>query len=185
MKPDSVGFALLRPGPGLCTIADPPRRLYPDCEFSKRALLPGPGPAACGASIPTSEGPRSAAMANQIESILLRVFVGEEDSCEGVPLYQAIVAKALELGIAGATVLPCPEGFGRSRKIRTQFNIDGGSRLPMVIEIIDGEEAINAFLPALNQMVESGLVTMERVRAIRYARRPAADWSPPNPSAVS
>jgi uncharacterized protein len=102
------------------------------------------------------------------DAVLLRVFIGEEDRCRGEPLYRAIVAKAHEQGLAGATVLPGPEGFGRSRTIRTQLNIDAGSRLPMVVEIVDGEERINGFLPVLNEMVESGLVTLERVRAIQY-----------------
>lgn len=105
------------------------------------------------------------------QAILLRVFVGEEDRHEGRPLYEAIVAKALEKRMAGATVLPGPEGFGRSRYLRTELNVDAGPRMPMVVEIVDGEEQINQFLPVLNEMVDSGLVTLEGVRAIRYPRR--------------
>ena len=105
-----------------------------------------------------------------VEAVLLRVFVGEEDRYKGRSLYQAIVATALERRMAGATVLPGPDGFGVSRSLRTELNIDAGPRSPMVVEIIDSEDQINRFLPVLNDMVESGLVTMEKVRAIRYRR---------------
>lgn len=105
------------------------------------------------------------------EAVLLRVFVGEEDRYGGHPLFQAIVAKALEMKMAGATVLPSPKGFGRSRYIRSELNVDAGPRLPMVVEIIDSEENVNRFLPVLHEMVESGLVTLEKVHAIHYRRR--------------
>jgi uncharacterized protein len=72
--------------------------------------------------------------------------------------------------MAGATVLPGPEGFGRSRYVRSELNVDAGLRLPVVVEIIDSEEQINRFLPIVHEMVESGLVTLEKVRAIRYRR---------------
>jgi len=105
-----------------------------------------------------------------VEAILLRVFVGEEDRYEGQPLYQAIVMSALQWRMAGATVLPGPDGFGTSRSIRTELNVDAGPRGPMIVEIVDTEEQINRFLPVLNSMIGSGLVTLERVRAIRYRR---------------
>lgn len=107
------------------------------------------------------------------EAVLLRVFVGEEDRYRGQPLYEAIVALALERRMAGATVLPGPDGFGISRSLRTEINIDAGPRSPMVVEIVDTEERINRFLPALDDMMDSGLVTLEKVRAIRY---PLNDW---------
>jgi uncharacterized protein len=106
-----------------------------------------------------------------VQAVLLRVFVGKEDRYGGRPLFEAIVAAALERRMAGATVLPGKVGFGRSRYIRTELNIDAGPRLPMVIEIVDSEDQINRFLPVLHEMVESGLVSMEKVRAIRYRRR--------------
>lgn len=104
------------------------------------------------------------------EAVLLRIFVGEDDRHRGRPLYQAIVDRAREAGLAGATVLPGPEGFGRSRYVRSELNIDAGSRLPMIVEIVDGEDRIDRFLPVVQEMVESGLVTLEKVRAIRYGR---------------
>jgi PII-like signaling protein len=102
------------------------------------------------------------------DAVLLRVFVGEEDWYEDGPLYLAIVEKALERRMAGATVLPGPEGFGRSRYLRTELNIDAGRRLPMIVEIVDSEQQIDGFLLVLDEMVDSGLITLEKVRAIRY-----------------
>lgn len=122
-------------------------------------------------------------MRRPVEAILLRVFVGEEDRYGGRSLYQAIVATALERRMAGATVLPGPDGFGISRSVRTELNVDAGPRSPMVVEIVDTEDEINRFLPVINDMIESGLVTMERVRAIRYRRRdslePPTESGPP------
>jgi PII-like signaling protein len=105
------------------------------------------------------------------EAVLLRIFVGEEDQYDGRPLYAAIVAKALEEKMAGATVLPGLEGFGRSRYVRSDLNVDAGPRLPMVVEIVDSEDRIDRFLPVLHAMLESGLVTLEKVRAIHYRHR--------------
>jgi PII-like signaling protein len=107
------------------------------------------------------------------EAVLLRVFVAESDRFRGRPLYEAIVAKALELKMAGATVLPGSEGFGHSRSIRSEINVDAGSRSPMVIEIVDGKERIDGFLPVLDEMVATGLVTLELVQAIYYQRNRA------------
>lgn len=102
---------------------------------------------------------------------LLRVFLGEEDSYRGRSLYEAIVAKAFERGMTGATVLPGLQGFGCSRHLRTEANIDAGSRLPTVIEIVDTEEAINAFLPLLHEMVDSCTITLTQIRTIEYPRQ--------------
>jgi uncharacterized protein len=109
-------------------------------------------------------------MRQSVEAVLLRVFVGEEDRYQGRSLYQAIVATALERRMAGATVLPGPDGYGISRSVRTELNVDAGPRSPVVVEIVDSEDQIDRFLPVLNDMVESGLVTLEKVRAIRYRR---------------
>jgi PII-like signaling protein len=103
-------------------------------------------------------------------AVLLRIFIGEDDRYQGRVLYEAIVASALERKMAGATVLPGPEGFGHSRRVRSDVYSDAGSRLPIVIEIIDTEERIDGFLPVLDEMMESGLVTLEKVRAIHYRR---------------
>ena len=104
------------------------------------------------------------------EAVLLRVFVGENDRFRGRPLYEAIVATAFERKMAGATVLPGPEGFGQTRGIRSEINIDAGPRSPMVVEIVDAQDKIDQFLPELDVMVETGLVTLEMVRAIYYRR---------------
>jgi PII-like signaling protein len=109
------------------------------------------------------------------EAMLLRVFVGEDDRYGGKSLYHAIVQKALEQKLDGATVLPGPDGFGRSRYVRSELCVDAGPRSPMVVEIVDEEAKINQFLPILSEMVESGLVTLEKVRAIRYRRETKSD----------
>ena len=103
-----------------------------------------------------------------VEAVLLRVFVGTDDRHGERALYEAIVRRAREMGMAGATVLPGPEGFGRSRHIRSELSVDAGPRQPMVVEIVDTEEQIERFLPVVDRMVASGLVTVEKVRAIRY-----------------
>ena len=108
-------------------------------------------------------------MPARVDAVLLRVFVGTDDRHGERALYEAVVECALEMGMAGATVLPGPEGFGQSRHIRSELSIDAGPREPMVIEIVDTEEQIDRFLPVLGTMIESGLVTLERVRMIKYA----------------
>jgi PII-like signaling protein len=107
-------------------------------------------------------------MQSSTEAMLLRVFVGEDDRHGEHALYEAVVERALAMGMAGATVLPGPEGFGQSRHIRSELSVDAGPRQPMVIEIVDTEEQIDRFLPVLDGMIESGLVTLEKVRAIHY-----------------
>ena len=103
------------------------------------------------------------------EAVLLRIFVGENDRYQGKPLVPAIISRAIENQLAGATVLYGRDGFGVSRTVRTDFNtIDGGPQLPMVIEMVDSEAKINGFLPILNQMIGSGLVTLEKVQARQY-----------------
>ena len=105
------------------------------------------------------------------EAVLLRIFVGDEDRYGGRRLYEAIVARALESHMAGATVLLSVGGFGRSRHIHTGLNIDAGINLPVVVEIVDRPDAIDQFLPELDDMVDSGLVSLERVRTIHYSDR--------------
>lgn len=108
-------------------------------------------------------------MSPPVEAVLLRVFVGESDRFHGRPLAEAIVVKALELKMAGATVLPGPKGFGHARRIHSEINVDAAPRSPMVVEIIDAKEKIDAFLPAVDEMVETGLVTLEIVQARFYS----------------
>jgi uncharacterized protein len=102
------------------------------------------------------------------EAVLLRIFIGESDKWEHKPLYEAIVLKAREQHLAGATVLRGPMGFGKASRLHTAKILRLSMDLPIVIEIVDSEENINAFLPMLNEMIGGGLVTLEKVRVIHY-----------------
>jgi PII-like signaling protein len=102
------------------------------------------------------------------DGYLLRVFVGESDRYGHSPLYEAIVMKAREFGLAGATVLRGVMGFGRHSVLHTAKVLRLSEDLPMVIEIVDGLEKIEKFLPALDQMIHDGMVTLEKVRVIQY-----------------
>ncbi len=104
------------------------------------------------------------------DSILLRVLIGESDRWQHHPLYEAIVLKARECGLAGATVLRGPMGFGASSRLHTAKILQLSGDLPVVIEIVDAEEKINGFLPVLDEMMDGGMVTMEKVRVIRCVR---------------
>ena len=102
------------------------------------------------------------------DALLLRIFVGENDRADGRPLYEAIVLKARELKLAGATVLRGPMGFGRSSHLHTTKILRLSEDLPFIVEIVDSEDKIDAFLPELERIMGSGLVTLEKVRVIRY-----------------
>jgi PII-like signaling protein len=102
------------------------------------------------------------------DAILLRIFIGEDDKADHKPLYEAIVLKAREMHLAGATVLRGSVGFGHSSVLHTTKILRLSQDLPLVIEIVDGEEAINAFLAAIEGMMGSALVTTEKVKVIRY-----------------
>lgn len=102
------------------------------------------------------------------DAMLLRIFLGESDRHEHHPLYEAIVLKAREAGLAGATVMRGPMGFGHSSHLHTSKILRLSEDLPLVIEIVDSEEKINAFLPTLDAMMGSGLVTLEKVKVLRY-----------------
>ena len=102
------------------------------------------------------------------DSLLLRIFIGESDRFGHMPLYEAIVLKAREMHLAGATVLRGPMGFGKSSRMHTAKILRLSMDLPMVIEIVDSEDKINAFLPALEGMMSGGMITMERVQVIKY-----------------
>ena len=102
------------------------------------------------------------------EAVLLRIFIGEGDRSDGKPLYEAIVLKAREMHLAGATVLRGPMGFGHSSHLHTSKILRLSEDLPFVIEIVDEESKINAFLPVLDKMMGSGLVTLERAKVLRY-----------------
>jgi PII-like signaling protein len=106
------------------------------------------------------------------EAMLLRVFIGESDRWKHAPLYEAIVLKARELHLAGATVLRGPMGFGKSSRLHTAKILRLSMDLPLVIEIVDSEENIQAFLPVLDGMMKGGLVTLEKARVIDYRAKP-------------
>lgn len=107
------------------------------------------------------------------DAVLLRIFVGESDRHEHRPLYEAIVLKARELKLAGATVLRSPLGFGAQSHLHTTKILRLSDDLPMVIEIVDTEEKINGFLPVLDPMMGGGLVTLEKVRVLHYRSKPS------------
>ncbi len=102
------------------------------------------------------------------ESVLLRIFIGESDRFDGHPLFEALVLKAREVGLAGATVLRSPMGFGAASRLHTTKILRLSGDLPIIIEIVDEEAKINAFLPMLDTMMGGGLVTLEKVRVIHY-----------------
>ena len=102
------------------------------------------------------------------DATLLRIFLGESDRWEHKPLYEAIVLKAREMHLAGATVLRGPMGFGKSSRLHTSKILRLSYDLPLVIEIVDSEEKINTFLPVLDEMVGGGLVTLEKVKVVHY-----------------
>ncbi|MFZ5617193.1 MAG: DUF190 domain-containing protein [Pseudomonadota bacterium] len=108
------------------------------------------------------------------DAVLLRIFFGENDRHEGRPLYEAIVLKARAMHLAGATVLRSPMGFGRSSRLHTSKILRLSEDLPIVIEIVDSEAKIDEFLPVLDAMMSSGLVTLEKVRVLRYGDAPKA-----------
>lgn len=99
---------------------------------------------------------------------LLRIFIGESDRHGHQPLYEAIVLKAREQGLAGATVLRGVMGFGKHSILHTAKILRLSEDLPMVIEIVDSAEKIDGFLPTLNEMITDGLVTLERVKVLQY-----------------
>ena len=108
------------------------------------------------------------------QAVLLRIFIGEEDVYQGKPLYEAIVMSAREHHLAGATVLRGPMGFGKSSRLHTSKILRLSEDLPLVIEIVDGEDNINAFLPVLDGMMSSGLITLEKVQVLQYGAKAAS-----------
>ncbi len=102
------------------------------------------------------------------DAMLLRVFIGEDDKSHRQPLYEAIVLKAREQHLAGATVLRGPMGYGHSSRLHTTKILRLAEDLPVVIEIVDSEAKIQSFLPLLDAIMSSGLVTLERVQVLQY-----------------
>ena len=103
------------------------------------------------------------------EGVLLRIFIGEDDHCEGRPLYEWLVLQAREHGLAGATVLRGLEGFGANSRLHTAKVLRMSSDLPVVVEIVDTREKIDDFMPVVDHAVEEGLATLEKVE-IRFYR---------------
>lgn len=102
------------------------------------------------------------------DALLLRVFIGESDRHQGKPLYEQIVLKARELNLAGATVLRGVMGFGANSRLHTAKLLELSIDLPMVIEVVDTEENINKLMPFIDETFTEGLVTLEKMRVIKY-----------------
>ncbi len=102
------------------------------------------------------------------EGTLLRIFIGDDDLFGGKPLHEAIVYKAREMNLAGATVFKGILGFGKNSRLRAAKFVELSPDLPILIEIIDTKEKIDTFLPVLDEMITSGLVTLEAVQVVKY-----------------
>jgi PII-like signaling protein len=107
------------------------------------------------------------------DAVLLRIFIGESERYEHRPLYEAIVLKAREMHLAGATVLRGPMGFGHAAHLHTAKILRLSDDLPVVIEIVDTEDRIRAFVEEVEPMVGSGLITLEKATVIRYGKKGA------------
>jgi PII-like signaling protein len=105
------------------------------------------------------------------QAVLLRIFIGEDDKLNRAPLYETIVMKAREMHLAGATVLRGPMGFGASSRLHTAKILRLSEDLPLVIEIVDSEDKINEFLPVLDGIMSSGLITLEKVQVLQYGTK--------------
>ena len=102
------------------------------------------------------------------ERTLMRIHIGESDRWHGKPLYEAIVLKARELHLAGATVLRGPMGFGAHSRLHTTKVLQLSEDLPIIVEIVDSKEKIDELMPHVDEMVQEGLVTLEPVQVIKY-----------------
>ncbi|MGA2634344.1 MAG: DUF190 domain-containing protein [Terracidiphilus sp.] len=111
-------------------------------------------------------------MKEEFQARMLRIHFGEGDKWQGKPLHEAILAKCMELGIAGATVLRGIEGYGSSTRIRHSSHWKFSSDAPIMLTIVDNEEQISRLIPHLDAMVEEGLIVMSDVEVIRYTRNP-------------
>ena len=102
------------------------------------------------------------------DAVLLRIFIGESERSDHKPLYEAIVLKARELQLGGATVIRGPMGFGRSSHLHSAKILRLSEDLPMIVEIVDSQAKSDAFIPVLDQMMGSGLITVEKVQVLQY-----------------
>ena len=105
------------------------------------------------------------------EGMLLRIFIGESDSFKGKPLYEQIVLQARELNLAGATVIHGTMGFGAGSRIHTAKIVRLSEDLPIIVELVDTEEKLNSLMPYLDETVKEGLITLERVKVVKYRRK--------------
>lgn len=101
-------------------------------------------------------------------ALLLKIYMGESDRWETLPLYEAIVHKAREAGLSGATVLRGSMGFGASSRIHTTKILDLSNDLPVVVEIVDAEERIRKFAEELRPLFQRGLVTLHSIKVLQY-----------------
>ncbi|MBL8667465.1 MAG: DUF190 domain-containing protein [Rhodospirillales bacterium] len=106
------------------------------------------------------------------DALLLRIFLGEDDRADGRPLYEALVLKAREMGLAGATVLRGPMGFGRNARLHTTKILQLSTDLPVVVEIVDAHDRIHDYLSVIEPMMTGGMVTLEKATVIRYGGTP-------------
>ena len=103
------------------------------------------------------------------EQVLMRIFIGEGDRFEHRPLYEALVELLRSEGFAGATVLRGVCGFGANRIYHTQKLLDLSADLPLVIEVVDSQEKIDAIMPQIDGMMGGGMITLEKTTVIRYS----------------
>jgi PII-like signaling protein len=103
------------------------------------------------------------------EQVLMRIFIGESDRFEHKPLYEALMELLLNEGFAGATVLRGVCGFGAGRVCHTQKLLDLSANLPLVVEVVDSQEKIDAIMPGIDAMMSGGMITLEKATVIRYS----------------
>ena len=106
------------------------------------------------------------------QGTLLRIFIGDSDRHEGQPLHKVLVQRAHAMGLAGATVLRGPLGFGRHSRLHTAKLAELSSDLPIVIELVDTDEAVMGFMKEVDALLQEGLVTLEAVKIVSYAAEP-------------
>ena len=109
------------------------------------------------------------------QAVLLRIYISESDRCNGKPLYELIVLRARELGIAGATVLRGIMGYGVDRHMHTAKLLRLAEDLPITIELLDSEANIAKLLPFLDEAVQEGLITLEKLQVITYRQPKSQD----------
>jgi uncharacterized protein len=109
-------------------------------------------------------------MSNKIieEDLALRIFIGEKEKIKGIPLFEHIVLKAKDSGLAGATVIKGIMGYGADKRMHTSKILELSENLPIIIEIVDTEEKINEFLPFLDEVIHKGFFTLEKIHVIKY-----------------